>query len=39
MGNAREPNDINSHPITSYNKKFAIVHNGIIENYRELKKF
>ena len=33
-----EPNDINSHPIISYNKKFAIVHNGIIENYRELKK-
>tara|TARA_B100001057_G_scaffold69955_1_gene63854 strand:- start:2516 stop:4348 length:1833 start_codon:yes stop_codon:yes gene_type:complete len=33
-----EPNDVNSHPITSYNKKFAIVHNGIIENYRELKK-
>jgi len=33
-----EPNDVNSHPIISYNKKFAIVHNGIIENYRELKK-
>ena len=33
-----EPNDVNSHPIMSYNKKFAIVHNGIIENYRELKK-
>ena len=33
-----EPNDVNSHPITSFNKKFAIVHNGIIENYRELKK-
>ena len=33
-----EPNDINSHPITSFNKKFAIVHNGIIENYKELKK-
>ena len=33
-----EPNDVNSHPITSYNNKFAIVHNGIIENYRELKK-
>ena len=33
-----EPNDVNSHPITSYKKKFAIVHNGIIENYRELKK-
>ena len=33
-----EPNDINSHPIKSYNKKFAIVHNGIIENYKDLKK-
>ena len=32
-----EPNDINSHPIISYNKEFAIVHNGIIENYKELK--
>ena len=33
-----EPNDINSHPITSYKKEFAIVHNGIIENYKDLKK-
>jgi len=33
-----EPNDINSHPIKSFNGEFAIVHNGIIENYRELKK-
>ena len=33
-----EPNDINSHPIESFNKKFAIVHNGIIENYKDLKK-
>tara|TARA_B100000963_G_scaffold97871_1_gene84521 strand:+ start:2481 stop:4313 length:1833 start_codon:yes stop_codon:yes gene_type:complete len=33
-----EPNDTNSHPIISFNKKFAIVHNGIIENYKELKK-
>ena len=33
-----EPNDINSHPIKSFNKKFAIVHNGIIENYKDLKK-
>ena len=33
-----EPNDINSHPIISFNKEFAIVHNGIIENYKELKK-
>ena len=32
-----EPNDINSHPIESFNKKFAIVHNGIIENYKDLK--
>jgi glucosamine--fructose-6-phosphate aminotransferase (isomerizing) len=31
-------NDINSHPHLSNNKKFAIVHNGIIENYLELKK-
>ena len=33
-----EPNDVNAHPIISYNKEFAIVHNGIIENYKELKK-
>ena len=33
-----EPNDTNSHPIISFNKEFAIVHNGIIENYKELKK-
>lgn len=32
-----EPNEINSHPHFSKNKKFAIVHNGIIENYLELK--
>ncbi len=33
-----EPSDVNAHPIISYNKEFAIVHNGIIENYKELKK-
>ena len=33
-----EPNDINAHPHTSGNGKFAIVHNGIIENYAGLKK-
>ena len=33
-----EPCDKNSHPILSLNKKFTIVHNGIIENYKELKK-
>ena len=33
-----EPNNKNSHPILSYSKNFAIVHNGIIENYSILKK-
>ena len=33
-----EPCDKNSHPILSFNNKFTIVHNGIIENYKELKK-
>ena len=33
-----EPSDKNSHPILSFNKKFSVVHNGIIENYKELKK-
>ena len=32
-----EPSNINSHPILSYHKKLTIVHNGIIENYKELK--
>ena len=31
------PNDINSHPHQSGNKDFALVHNGIIENYAVLK--
>lgn len=30
-------NDINTHPHLSNSKEFAIVHNGIIENYNELK--
>ncbi|MFT4343564.1 MAG: glutamine--fructose-6-phosphate transaminase (isomerizing) [Candidatus Woesearchaeota archaeon] len=30
---------VNSHPHISYNKKVTIVHNGIIENYSELKEF
>lgn len=29
--------DINSHPHISYNNKISLVHNGIIENYTELK--
>lgn len=32
-----EPNDINAHPHLSQNKKLAIIHNGIIENYAALK--
>jgi len=30
-------NDINSHPHVDYTGKFALVHNGIIENYQQLK--
>lgn len=33
-----EPNDINAHPHWDGDQKFAIVHNGIIENYDALKK-
>lgn len=32
-----KPSDINSHPQVSTSGKFAIVHNGIIENYQEMK--
>ena len=32
-----EPNDINAHPHTSMNGEFVLVHNGIIENYAEIK--
>ena len=31
------PTDINAHPHTSNDGKFAVVHNGIIENYMSLK--
>lgn len=34
-----EPNDVNSHPHLSEKGRFAVVHNGIIENYLELKSF
>lgn len=33
-----EPSDVNSHPHLSSSGKFAVVHNGIIENYIPLKK-
>lgn len=33
------PNELNAHPHVSKNKKFAIVHNGIIENYAAIAAF
>ena len=33
-----EPNDANAHPHYSSSQKFAMIHNGIIENYEVLKK-
>jgi glucosamine--fructose-6-phosphate aminotransferase (isomerizing) len=33
-----EPNDVNAHPHYSSSEKFAMIHNGIIENYDVLKK-
>jgi glucosamine--fructose-6-phosphate aminotransferase (isomerizing) len=32
-----KPSDENSHPHFNYNRKFAVIHNGIIENYQEIK--
>jgi len=32
-----EPSDVNSHPHVGSKNKIAVVHNGIIENYKQLK--
>ncbi|MCP9770333.1 glutamine--fructose-6-phosphate transaminase (isomerizing) [Lacihabitans sp. LS3-19] len=32
-----EPNDVNAHPHKSNSGRFAIIHNGIIENYSSIK--
>ena len=34
-----EPNDVNAHPHLGGKNKIAVVHNGIIENYLEIKEF
>ncbi len=33
------PNKNNTHPHISFHKKICLVHNGVIENYKELKNF
>ncbi|RME31123.1 MAG: glutamine--fructose-6-phosphate aminotransferase, partial [Candidatus Zixiibacteriota bacterium] len=34
-----EPNYLNAHPHTNSDQTIAVVHNGIIENYRALREF
>ena len=34
-----EPSDVNSHPHLGNQGKIAVVHNGIIENYKQLKEY
>ena len=34
-----EPNEVNAHPHWDMEKKLAVVHNGIIENYKNLRSF
>ena len=32
-------NQLNTHPHISFNQRICLVHNGVIENYKELKNF
>ena len=34
-----EPSDVNAHPLWSDDKAVVAVHNGIVENYREIREF
>ena len=34
-----EPSDVNAHPQLSESGRFAVIHNGIIENYVEIQEF
>ena len=34
-----EPSEVNSHPHLDSKNRIAVIHNGIIENFRELKAF
>ena len=33
------PNDVNAHPHTSQNDQVTLVHNGVIENYEDIKRY
>ena len=33
------PSDVNAHPQASESGRFAVIHNGIIENFAEIKEF
>ena len=34
-----EPNTLNAHPHSDYNKKISLIHNGIIENHYAIKEY
>ena len=37
LGDARPPNDLNAHPHVDCTGEITVIHNGIIENFRELR--